>query len=103
MREPQEALQALIELIGTGVRADAAVVRFLEDEGRQLVARAVWAASPALSAELVGSRRAVGGSAPENGSVLRLPVSDDGRVLGELELHRLRRPFGAEESRLAES
>jgi serine phosphatase RsbU (regulator of sigma subunit) len=105
MREPLEALEALTEAIGTAVQADAAVVRFLDEERDELVARTVWGASPALSAELVGSRRSPNGDGQteSNGAVLRLPVRRDGNLVGELELRRLRRPFDAEESLLAET
>lgn len=61
MREPLEALQALTEAIGTAVHADAAVVRFLDEERDELVARTVWGASPVLSAaEVLADCRAFG-------------------------------------------
>ncbi len=41
MRERLEALQAVTEAIGTAVQADAAVVRFLDEERAELVARTV--------------------------------------------------------------
>jgi serine phosphatase RsbU (regulator of sigma subunit) len=103
MADPKEALQALTESIGAAVRADAAVVRFLDEERQELVARAVWGASPKISAELAGSRRRVDGDGRANGAVLRVPVRRGKQVVGELEVHRLRRPFDLDERQLAES
>jgi serine phosphatase RsbU (regulator of sigma subunit) len=102
--EPFEALQALTEAIGAAVQADAAVLRFLDEERDELVARTVWGVSPALSAELVGSRRKREGDRQDgNGAVLRLPVRRGDELVGELELRRVRRPFGPEDSLLAQT
>ena len=77
MREPSDALRALTEAVGTALHADAAVVRVREDGSGDLVARTVWAASSALSAELVGSRHrpgALGGFGPGD---LLLELNED--------------------------
>ena len=103
MRGALEALEALTEAVGTAVDADAAVVRSLDEERGELVAQAVWGATPAFTAQLAASRRKPGADGHEDGGVLRLPVRSDGRVVGELEVRRLRRPFRAAESRLAET
>jgi serine phosphatase RsbU (regulator of sigma subunit) len=103
MADPQEALQALTEAVGTAVRADATVVRFLDEERQELVARAVWGASPAVSAQLAGSRRRLDGNGHVGAAVLRVPVRRGTQVIGELELHRVRDPFVGDERQLAET
>jgi serine phosphatase RsbU (regulator of sigma subunit) len=103
VRESPDALQALTEAVGAALRADAAVVRLRDDGGGDLVARAVWAASTAFSAELVGSRRRPGAHPDANASVLRLPIRRGNEVIGELELVRLGDSFGEDDRRLAEA
>ena len=102
MREPSDALQALAEAVGTALHADAAVVRVREEGSGDLVARTVWAASSALSAELVGSRHRPGARAGSE-STLRVPIERGDEVVGELELVRAAEPFRSEDRSLAES
>ncbi|MHB8643996.1 MAG: hypothetical protein ACYDA3_14045, partial [Gaiellaceae bacterium] len=113
---PERALQALAEAgraaanaAGSGLDAyaraaleacdaDAAVVRFLE--GDSLVAHIVHATSPALAAQLEGSRIPVG--RPGQAGTLRLPIEADGALLGSLEVVRRGTPFSDAERLLAQ-
>ncbi|MET0200378.1 MAG: hypothetical protein ABW245_00850, partial [Gaiellaceae bacterium] len=56
-----EALDRLAEAAGAATGSDLVVVRALSQEDRWLVARAVHAESPALAAELEGSRLSLDG------------------------------------------
>ena len=102
MREPSDALQALTQAVGTALRADAAVVRVREDGSGDLVARTVWAASSALSAELVASRHRPG-AVHRAESALVVPIERGDEVVGELELVRAAEPFGTDDRSFAES
>jgi serine phosphatase RsbU (regulator of sigma subunit) len=115
------ALGVLAEAAASGIGATLAVIRVVERDGAGLQARGVWAASPALRAELEGSRIADGeiGSAEltENDDlpeavrrlarrwgasrVLICPVSSEGRVLASLELARAGEPFTEDDLLLA--
>jgi serine phosphatase RsbU (regulator of sigma subunit) len=114
------ALSTIVERTAEIVGADIVVARLLEDSGG-LAARAVYAASAALRAELEGSRLDPGALAAQEGGevpqlppplrriaerlgasgVLQLPVHDDGALVGSLELLRRRGDFGDRERRLA--
>jgi serine phosphatase RsbU (regulator of sigma subunit) len=107
------ALGVLAEAAASAAGATLAVIRVAERGSEELHARGVWAASPALRAELEGSRLAEGeiGSTdlteddelPEAvrrlarrwgaSRVLICPVSSEGRVLASLELARSGEPF----------
>ncbi len=102
MRDSPEALQALTEAIGKALRADAAVVRLREEASGDLAARAVWATSAVVSAELVGSRGPLRG-AGQDGSALTIPIKRGNEVVGELELLRSGEPFAENDVSLAES
>jgi serine phosphatase RsbU (regulator of sigma subunit) len=118
-------LEALLHAVELGTGAELVVARLRDDEG-QLIARAVRSASPALTAELQGSRlsaaeapdRDVGlEDAPGDPSapagvrrtaaraglpVARLvPVLVGGEVAALLELYRSGFPFGPEEEALS--
>jgi serine phosphatase RsbU (regulator of sigma subunit) len=102
VRERSEALEALIEAVGTALRADAAAVRLREAESGDLVARPVWASSTAVAAELVGSRRRQGALDADD-CVLCVPIRQGEEIIGELELVRSGEPFGDEDRALAEA
>jgi serine phosphatase RsbU (regulator of sigma subunit) len=102
MRDSPEALQALTEAIGKALRADAAVVRLREGASGDLAARTVWATSPVVSAELVGSRGRLR-RAGQDGSALTIPIRRGNEVVGELELLRSGEPFAENDVSLAES
>src|SRR4029453_17924298 len=59
------ALGVLAEAAASGAGATLAVIRVAERGGAALQARGVWAASPALRAELEGSRMAEGEIGPD--------------------------------------
>jgi serine phosphatase RsbU (regulator of sigma subunit) len=113
-------LEAVVARTAEVTGADVVVVR-LADESRSATARAVHAASPALRAELEGSRVAVAKIPAEEhddaaslpsplrrvaehlgaNGILQLPVRDGHAVVGSLELLRRRRAFDDRERRLA--
>ena len=113
------ALGALAEAAASGTGATLAVVRVAE--GDELHARGVWASSPALLAELEGSRLSAGtlgareldedGDLPEPlralakrwgaSRLLFSPVGSGGRVLASLELGRAGEPFSTADLLLA--
>src|SRR4051812_47325694 len=102
-----EALRAIAEGAAAGASAEVAVVRVLDAGTGVLEARAVAAASTALTAELLGSRRlASSRAAPPMAAQLGLPVSLElpialgDRELGVLELLRREPPFTAAEEAL---
>src|SRR5215204_4437751 len=115
------ALGVLAEAAASAAGATMAVIRVAERGSEELHARGVWAASPALRAELEGSRLAEGeiGSKdlteddglPEAvrrlarrwgaSRVLICPVSSEGRVLVSLELARAGEPFTEHDVALA--
>ncbi|HEV2902388.1 MAG TPA: GAF domain-containing SpoIIE family protein phosphatase [Gaiellaceae bacterium] len=102
------ALGVLATAAASGVGATLAVIRVAERGGTELHARGVWAASPALRAELEGSRIDAGAIGPDDltegddvpesirrlarrwgaARVLICPVCSEGRVLASLELAR---------------
>jgi len=113
----REALDRLVEAAARATRADVAIARVLEPRDDALRARAVWATSAAVAAELEGSRfpdselpreesddaaalpaavRRAGERVGAQASV-QVPIRLDDRPLASLELHRSRRPFTAEE------
>ena len=116
-----EALGALTAAAASGTGATLAVIRVAEEGGAELQTRGVWAASPALRAELEGSRisadtigdreltesdelpEAIRRLALRWGAsrVLVSPVSAEGRVLVTLELARAGEPFSKGERLLA--
>jgi serine phosphatase RsbU (regulator of sigma subunit) len=118
-------LEALLHAVALGTGAEVVVARLADEDG-DLVARAVRAGSPALAAELLGSRLAAAAvaegaldteDAPGDPAappgirriaaragmpVARLvPVAADGDVVAALELYRSGLPFGSEEEALA--
>ena len=121
---PDRGLRPLVRAVGLGTGAELVIARLAE--GGQLVARAVYAESPALTAELEGTRlpvdevgeeeaelsdatgdpsapAAVRRAAARAGTqVVRIvPVAVDGEVVAALELYRSRFGFGPEEEALA--
>jgi len=121
---PDRGLRPLVRAVALGTGAELVVARLAEDG--QLVARAVYAESPALTAELEGTRLPVAeageaeielADAPGDPSVpaavrrtaaragaqvVRIvPVSLDGEVVADLELYRSSFGFGPEEEALA--
>jgi phosphoserine phosphatase RsbU/P len=113
----REALDRLVEAAARATRADVAIARVLEPRHDALRARAVWASSAVVAAELEGSRfpaselpreesddaaslpaavRRAGERAGAQASV-QVPIRLDDRPLASLELHRSRRPFTADE------
>jgi serine phosphatase RsbU (regulator of sigma subunit) len=115
------ALAALAEAAATGTGATIAVIRVADRIGAELQTRGVWSASPALRAELEGSRLPADsvGSAeltesddlPEPirrlakrwgaSGVLVCPVLSGGRVFASLELARAGAPFSGADVLLA--
>jgi serine phosphatase RsbU (regulator of sigma subunit) len=115
------ALGVLAEAAASGVGATLAVIRVAERGGAGLQARGVWAASPALRAELEGSRLAEGEIGPNEltetddlpdavrrlarrwgaARILICPVSSEGRVLASLELARAGESFSERDALLA--
>ncbi len=107
------ALGVLATAAATGVGATLAVIRVAERGGTDLQARGVWAASPALRAELEGSRIDADAVGPDEltedddvpASIRRLarrwgashvlicPVGTEARVVATLELARAGEPF----------
>src|SRR5215217_2327595 len=110
-----DALAVLARAAAAATNATVAVVRVPDGAGG-LPSRAVWSTSPALGAELEGSRllledtndravpAAVGRLAERMGArgVLFVPASADGRVVATLELIRPAEPFSSSEQMLAE-
>lgn len=115
------ALGVLAAAAASGVGATLAVIRVAERAGADLHARGVWAASPALLAEIEGSRIAAAEIGPDElterdelpeairrlarrwgaSRVLVCPVSSDGRVVATLELARGGDPFSESDILLA--
>ena len=115
------ALGVLAEAAASGVGATLAVIRVAERGGEDLLARGVWAASPALRAELEGSRIAAAAIGPKELTdrddlpdavrrlarrwgalrVLVCPVLSDGRVSVSLEVARAGEPFAEPDLLLA--
>jgi serine phosphatase RsbU (regulator of sigma subunit) len=111
------ALATIAEAAASATAAEVVVARVLEPETGQLKARAVWAASAAVAAELEGSRflaselraeetdevaglpEAVARAAKRArlGAVLQVPVVLDGRPAASLELMRPRGRFTHDE------
>src|ERR671934_2225357 len=116
-----EALASIAAAAASATGAEVVVARVLDAEARQLKAHAVWAISPAVAAELEGSRfaaeelpaaevdevarlpRAVRLAAERAraGAVLQVPIVLDGAALASLELMRPRARFSADERVLA--
>jgi serine phosphatase RsbU (regulator of sigma subunit) len=117
----REALERLAGAAARATRADVAIARVLDPRDDTLRARAVWASSAAVAAELEGSRfpaaelprdetddasrlpPAVRGAAERVGAraVLQVPISLEDRPLASLELMRSRGRFSREERVLA--
>jgi serine phosphatase RsbU (regulator of sigma subunit) len=120
---PERGLRPLARAVALGTGAELVVARLAE--GDQLVARAVYAESPALTAELEGTRvpleqvgeeevelSDVAGAASAPAAVKRaaaragaqvarlVPVAVDGELVGVLELYRSRYGFGPDEEAL---
>ncbi|TML83641.1 MAG: GAF domain-containing protein [Actinobacteria bacterium] len=120
-RTLHEALAAIAAAAAAATGAEVVVARVVDAEEGQLKARAVWAVSPAVAAELEGSRfpteelpRAEGDDVARlpqavrrlaertrAGAVLQVPIAVDGRPLASLELMRPRRRFSPDERVLA--
>jgi serine phosphatase RsbU (regulator of sigma subunit) len=120
-RTLREALTAITAAAASATSAEVVVARVLDAEDDQLKARAVWASSPAVVAELGGSRfpaeelpvaeaddvqnlpAAVRRSAERARArvVLQVPIVLEERALASLELMRPRDPFTADERVLA--
>jgi serine phosphatase RsbU (regulator of sigma subunit) len=110
-----DALAALARAAAAATGATLAVIRVPDGEGG-LPSRGVWSTSPALGAELEGSRllleeteeqevpASVARLAERIGAtgVLFVPASAEGRILASLELARPGEPFSASERMLAE-
>jgi serine phosphatase RsbU (regulator of sigma subunit) len=116
-RTLHEALATIAEAAASATGSEVVVVRVLDPEAGQLKARAVWAVSPAVAAELEGSRypadelpRGESDDAAELPAavrraaerahlhaVLQVPIVLDGRPLASLELMRPRKRFAADE------
>src|SRR5919108_1061757 len=117
----REALASIAAAAASATGAEVVVARVLAADARQLKAHAVWAVSPAVAAELEGSRfaakelpaaevdevarlpRAVRLAAERAraGAVLQVPIALDGAALASLELMRPRTSFSTDERRLA--
>ena len=115
------ALATIAEAAAVATGSEVVVARVLEAETGQLKARAVWAASAAVGAELEGSRFPAADLSPDEadevaglppavaraaerarlGAVLQLPVVLDGRSVATLELMRPRERFTPDERMLA--
>ena len=120
-RTLQDALAAITEAAASATGSEVVVARVLDAEAGQLKARAVWAALPAVAAELEGSRFPAAELPPAEGddlaglpaavrraaerarlgAVLQVPVVLDGRPAASLELMRPRGRFTADERVLA--
>src|SRR5919201_3309163 len=116
-----EALASIAAAAASATGAEVVVARVLDADARQLKAHAVWAVSPAVAAELEGSRFAVEEIpaaevdevarlpravrlAPERaraGAVLQVPIVLDDTALASLELMRPRTRFSTDERVLA--
>jgi serine phosphatase RsbU (regulator of sigma subunit) len=106
------ALQAFAHAAVAACGADAGVVRLLDEDGATLTARAVHATSPALAAQLEGSRIALGdlqaGGAPLLARTLHLDhavlttLEVGGVLRGSLEVFRSGLPFLESERLLAQ-
>jgi serine phosphatase RsbU (regulator of sigma subunit) len=116
-----EAMQTVAEAAARVAGAEVVVVRVVDDAGTSLNACAVATSSPAIGAELQGSRLPVAdvsaeevseaGRLPEGvrrvaervraSSVLLIPVQVDGRLEGSVELMRAGVAFDDAERRLA--
>jgi serine phosphatase RsbU (regulator of sigma subunit) len=107
-----EALEAFARAAVAACGADAGVVRLLDADGDGLTARAVHATSPALAAQLEGSRSTVseldGSAAPSLARALHLDhailcrLEVRGALLGSLEVFRAGIPFVETEQLLAQ-
>lgn len=115
------ALGDLAEAAASGTGSTLAVIRVAERGADELQTRGVWASSPALRAELEGSRLPVGAIGAEDitdaddlpegirrlakrwgaSSVLICPVASEGRPFAALELARAGEPFSGPEVVLA--
>src|SRR5258708_17024719 len=95
---PDSGLDAYARAALEACAAEAAVVRLLE--GDLLVAHVVHATSPALGAQLEGSRIQAGRR--DEAGTLRVPIEADGVVLGSLEVVRRGSPFSDSERLLAQ-
>lgn len=121
VRDLEAALGSLAAVAASGTGSTLAVVRVAQHGGAELHARGIWAASPALSAELEGSSvpadalgeevlteedelpDAVRRLARKWGAscLLVCPALSDGRVLASLELARGGEPYSGGEVLLA--
>jgi serine phosphatase RsbU (regulator of sigma subunit) len=120
-RTLHEALFTIVAAAASATAAEVVVARVLDPEEGQLEARAVWAVSPAVAAELAGSRfpaeelpvaeaddvlklpAAVRRSAERvrARAVLQVPIVLEERALASLELMRQREPFSVDERVIA--
>src|SRR4051812_45978135 len=99
-----DLLETFAEVAVEVCAADAVVIRLVDADGAGFTARAVHARSPALAAELAGSRVAVGDAARPLplGFALSAPIEVDGETIGALEVLRERQAFSDAERELAE-
>jgi serine phosphatase RsbU (regulator of sigma subunit) len=116
-----DALAAIAAWAASATGAEVVVARVLDSEAGQLKAHAVWAVSPAVAAELEGSRFAAEELPPAEvedvarlpkavrlaaeraraGAVLQVPIALDDAGVASLELMRARTRFTADERVLA--
>jgi serine phosphatase RsbU (regulator of sigma subunit) len=102
-----DALTALAAWTARAVAAERAIVWIVEPPSRRLVALRVWASSPALAAELAGSRVPVEhmdweGENDAGEHVVRRPALRGDVPVAGLEIARSGHPFGPEDSALVE-
>src|SRR5437899_2526867 len=102
-----DALLALAAWTALAGAAERAVVRILEPASGRLVALRVWARSPALAAELVGSHVPSGqiewdGETEAGVYVLRRPALRGETPVASLEMARSGQQFGSQDAALVE-
>ena len=102
-----DTLTALAAWTALAAKAERAIVRVPEASSGRLLALRVWALSPALAAELAGSRVSLeriewDGRTEEGEHVLRRPALREEVPVASLEIARRGRPFDAGDAALLE-